>query len=156
MSDFFDKLFASYKRSDKFTEEHNCPRGRESTQDGRAVWTMDDSCSYCGSLHPDLLMERLEAGTVTLDPTDKSYKIYVHANPGSEQFITYYRDSEFDPGGGDPSKWIWTSKPASQCKFYFQHLSNDQMLRFIELLNDKKLKLNYPGHFYVTPFFISR
>ena len=40
-------------------------------------------------------------------------------------------------------------------KFYFQHLSEDQKKKFIELLNSKKLTLEYPGHFYNLPFFIS-
>jgi hypothetical protein len=39
-------------------------------------------------------------------------------------------------------------------KFYFVHLSEAQMRRFVELLNERKLKIGYPGHFYVKPFFI--
>lgn len=38
-------------------------------------------------------------------------------------------------------------------KFYFQHLSDDEMNRFIDLHNARKLKLAYPGYFYVRPFF---
>lgn len=34
------------------------------------------SCSYCGSLHPDVLMDKLRAGW-TLEGTDKSYKWYL-------------------------------------------------------------------------------
>lgn len=30
------------------------------------------------------------------------------------------------------------------------------MKRFVELLNEKKLKLDYPGYFYRAPFFIVR
>lgn len=41
-------------------------------------------------------------------------------------------------------------------KGYFQHLSEAQMKRFIELLNEKKIKLAHPGYFYVLPFFIAR
>lgn len=44
---------------------------------GEMVWRADNTCSYCGSMHPDAFMERLEAGDATLDPTDKSYKVYV-------------------------------------------------------------------------------
>lgn len=39
-------------------------------------------------------------------------------------------------------------------KFYFQHLSVDQRKRFVDLYNDKTLKLAFPGHFYVRPFFM--
>lgn len=41
-------------------------------------------------------------------------------------------------------------------KFYFQHLSVEERKRFIELLNAKKMKLAYPGHFYRMPFFCQR
>lgn len=39
-------------------------------------------------------------------------------------------------------------------KFYFKHLSEEQMLKFIDLSNSRKLKLGYPGRFYVLPFFM--
>lgn len=41
-------------------------------------------------------------------------------------------------------------------KFYFQHLSVDQRYAFLALLKNKALKIGYPGHFYVLPFFIVR
>lgn len=41
-------------------------------------------------------------------------------------------------------------------KFYFQHLDDAQRIQFIELMNSGKLKLDYPGRFYVLPFFASR
>src|ERR1035437_10161277 len=39
-------------------------------------------------------------------------------------------------------------------KFYFQHFSVEEKKRFIALYNDKAILLNYPGHFYVIPFFM--
>lgn len=39
-------------------------------------------------------------------------------------------------------------------KFYFQHLSLEQMQSFIDLWNEGKLRIGYPGHFYVPPFFM--
>lgn len=92
----------------------------------RDQFRYDNTCSYCGSFNPDVLMERIEAGTVELGPTDKNYKVYLRGADGSP----------FDS------------------KFYFQHFSEEQKRRFIELLNEKKLKIGYPGRFYVTPFFI--
>lgn len=43
-----------------------------------------------------------------------------------------------------------------ESKFYFEHLSDEQKTRFIELLNAGKLNLREPGHFYRLPFFITR
>lgn len=42
----------------------------------------------------------------------------------------------------------------SHQKFYFQHLDEVQQNQFIALLNAKAVKIGYPGHFYVAPFFI--
>ena len=42
----------------------------------------------------------------------------------------------------------------SNAKFYFLHLSEPQMIEFVQLYNDKKFPLAYPGHFYVMPFFM--
>ena len=45
-------------------------------------------------------------------------------------------------------------RPArTQGKFYFQHLSDDDRTRFIELYNAKRMKLGYPGYFYSRPYF---
>ena|SRR5215469_8204438 len=38
-------------------------------------------------------------------------------------------------------------------KFYFQHLSEEDRDRFIQLHNDHKIKLAHPGYFYVKPYF---
>lgn len=103
-----------------------CPRRTESftqasTLEGEDHWGKDNTCSYCGSMHPDKLFEAINAGE-ELGPTDKSYKVYV----GHTQ------------------------------KFYFQHLSVEQRKQFIDLINAKTIKLGYPGHFYVLPFFCTR
>lgn len=152
-TDFEAKLLASYQRSERFTETHICPRGPECGRKGDAVWQNDDTCSFCGSLNPDLLMERIEAGTVILVPSDKNYKVYVRPESGSPAFRQTFR-GEGDPGGGDPTKWVWTTREVTETKFYFQHLSTPARRRFVELLNQKKLKLDYPGYFYRLPFFI--
>lgn len=55
----------------------------------------------------------------------------------------------------DPMKnWKWTTEERNETKFYFQHLGESQMKRFVELLNEKKVKLNEPGYFYRKPFFV--
>jgi hypothetical protein len=103
-------------------------------------------------------MARLEAGDVILVPTDKNYKVYVK-NDGGEPFKQTFRTDEPSKPGEimkdpmDQSKWTWTTQETSQTKFYFQHLSEEQRKRFVELLNTKKIKLDYPGYFYRLPFF---
>jgi hypothetical protein len=41
-------------------------------------------------------------------------------------------------------------------KFYFQHLSEAQKTRFVELMNGSLLIFAEPGFFYVLPFFAQR
>ena len=137
----------------------NCPRCPDSPFEF-ANKPDDGTCDQCGSLLPDEFMARLEAGDVTLDPTDKNYKVYVH-NAGGKPFQQSHRPLPKPQQPGeivrdpmDQSLWTWETQEVSQCKFYFQHLSEDQMKRFVELLNENKLRLNYPGYFYRRPFFV--
>lgn len=90
-------------------------------------WRADGTCSYCGSVSPERLFAAIEAGMV-LEPTDKDYKVYLRTESGDGQ----------------------------EQKFYFQHLSVEERHRFIGLMNEKRLKLGLPGHFYVLPFFVQR
>ena len=108
---------------------HLCPRRSEGgiADTDHDTWRDNGTCSYCGSYNPDVLMAELESGEVTIGPTDKSYKAY----------LTY-------------------PQPDRHGKFYFQHLSEAQMIRFVELHNANALKLSYPHHFYVLPFFMKR
>lgn len=39
-------------------------------------------------------------------------------------------------------------------KFYFQHLSKEGKLKFIEMMNSREIYLGAPGRFYVMPFFM--
>lgn len=120
----------------------------------------DGTCDYCGSLMPDVFMASVEAGDVVLVPTDKNYKVYV-MNNGGEPFKRSHRiDEPSKPGEimkdpRDQTKWIWTTREIQETKFYFEHLSEAQRRRFIELLNEKKLFFDYPGRFYRLPFFCS-
>jgi len=129
-------------------------------------WREDDTCSYCGSLNPNTLMQRIESGDVELTPTDKSYKIYVDNTVGSKLFkIRYRKDCNCEFPRNLTSDQItekveacphWITEERTHTKFYFQHLSEEQQKRFIEIYNDKKMKLKYPGYFYVRPFFCAR
>lgn len=153
-ADFEEKLMNSYPRSSNHPNQHNCPRAAENGSTGIACWQSDESCSYCGSLNPDYLMSRIEAGTVQLGPTDKNYKVYV-TNDGGEAFKQTYRGPDC-PGGDDPNKWVWTMRELGMVKFYFQHFTEEQKKRFVQLMNEKKLKIQEPGHFYRLPFFCQR
>ncbi len=144
-------------------------------------WRPDGTWSYCGSLSPAKFFEAVEAGC-QLGPTDKSYKVYVdlpHPDPKGMRVvsaITFEPDTGAGSGGWEKvtdenrhllaeSGWRGTSYiyirrcengPKIQAKFYFQHLSEAERDRFIELHNAGKLNLGFPGHFYVTPFFCTR
>jgi hypothetical protein len=124
------------------------PWSRESGQDGLRD---DGCCDFCGSLDPDIFMSRLESGDVELTPTDKNYKTYIR-NVGGKSFKQTYRTD--DDSTGDTSKHVWTTRDVDESKFYFQHLSEKQMSRFIELYNEKNIRLSVPGHFYTMPFFM--
>lgn len=111
-----------------------CPRQRneatlEVQLDHKSHWRADGTCSYCGSMNNDEFMRRLELGDVEVGPTDKAYKVYVSNR------------------GGEPIKAI---------KFYFQHLTNDQTRRFVELANGGMIAMGFPGYFYTLPFFAKR
>ena len=139
-----------------------CPRRMESLmfadKPGEDLYRSDDdSCTHCGSLNPDTFMQRVERGDVRLCPTDKNYKVYIH-NDGGEQFKQTYRDC-YTQGAKDckhDTCTHWVTRDMSQAKFYFQHLSDAQKDRFIELLNANSVKMEYPGYFYVLPFFCTR
>ena len=85
------------------------------------------TCSYCGSLHPEAFMKLATEGS-ELGPTDKNYKVYIKA------------------------PLLDVAMP----KFYFQHLPYEDRRNFLDLLNTRKLNIDYPGHFYVLPFFIHK
>lgn len=107
-------------------ERHTCPRRMQEVEpiDRWSKRNGELACSFCGSMHPDRFMELVEAGFQVV-PTDKNYKAYLT-----------------DPAGKTLS-----------VKFYYQHLDEAQRLRFIELVNNARMHIAEPGHFYVLPFF---
>lgn len=129
----------------------NCPRRLYAGQSDD-FWREDNTCSYCGSLNPETFMSRLEAGDVQLSPTDKTYKVYLRNREGGRPFMQTYRtDSDRT---GDASKHTWETRETSQMKFYFDHLGESQMQRFVELYNDKKLNVFFtrlPSFMSYTP-----
>lgn len=94
-------------------------------QGGHGLIGQVRGCSFCGSMDPVEFLQKVREGYI-VGPTDKNYKAYLDA-----------------PDGGTVGK------------FYFQHLSNEQRDEFVTLHNDKTMKIGYPGHFYVRPYFTS-
>jgi hypothetical protein len=134
-------------------------------------WSMRDgrrTCSYCGSAHQDDVMAMAEAGTIQWGPTDKGYKAYLSLAPTDEdETIAKENAKKFGVGElifkdkGEVAFEEWWQKERSlhvrgkdMGKFYFQHLTDAQKDRFLVLLNERKLKIGYPGHFYRLPYFI--
>ncbi len=82
-------------------EEHNCPQrvsGPWAYDNGPDTWKLigkDKCCSYCGSLHPDRVIELIkEHGTSIIELSTKSYKLYINQpNVPNASFggIKYYR-----------------------------------------------------------------
>lgn len=153
----------------------DCPRGgglELSNYPKTDFWRDDNTCSYCGSMHPDDFMKLVEAGE-KLVPTDKNYKVYVmvpNEKVGERKIIGGESGQPFGADGKPRvpdltpeeieanfyRRDIWgTEESYKQEKFYFQHLNNDQKIKFVELLNAKKIQIGYPGFFYQTPFFIT-
>ncbi len=140
------------------TKKTLCPRRNEvpGMVPDYDFWQGDDSCSFCGSLNPDLLMDLIERGAVTLGPTDKSYKVYVTKIDGTNFPQWHTRKCPDVMTCDRVSCSHWTKGQTSTAKFYFPHLSIEQQERFIALFNEKKLKFGEPGGFYVLPFFMKK
>lgn len=140
----------------------------------------DDTCTYCGSLNQDIFMAHLEKADIRLGPTDKNYKVYVEGipNPDAGKPAIYSSANCEQTGKGwvkvtpenidtlplsawqrqdfnDGKHWVKVEPARAMLhhKFYFQHLSEDQCKRFVQLLNNQQLLLDYPGYFYRMPFF---
>lgn len=118
--------------NDKFT----CPRRAE---DGT-----DDSNSpfkYSGP-NRDVWQER----------ADKMLHCSYCGSVSSKEFIEYLMAGG-ELGVTDKNYKAYLGD-AGRGKFYYQHLSEDQRKEFVELLNSRRIKFGYPGHFTALPYFI--
>lgn len=139
-----------------------CPRQtHEATMEvqrqHQSHWRDDDgTCSYCGSISPEQLFAAIAAGA-ELGPTDKNYKVYVRLGERAQSHIATLREGaqaarvEYAKECRDALAVL--ERMPVHPKFYFQHLSDDEQQRFVDLLNAKQLNIGYPGHFYRLPFF---
>lgn len=129
-------------------KHHCCPRRSFDREKNPDRWGNRDGipcCTYCGSIEPDHFMDLIKQGNV-LGPTDKNYKVYLHRPANEEQ--AKFQDGLLGMPPDVPREGTYIGK------FYFPHLSDEQMKEFVDLLNAKSLKVGYPGHFYRLPFFV--
>lgn len=114
------------------TDSFKCPLNENTSpvfnHNTESKWREDTennvkTCNYCGSINQDQFMQLVEEGKISLGATDKNYKVYCHLENGK------------------------------QLKFYFQHLSEEQRKKFVDLYNERKIKFQGSG-FYVFPFFM--
>lgn len=56
-------------------------------------WREDKTCSYCGSLHPEVAIKLIESGSL-VTPTDKNYKIYLGDH--SKVYFQHFSQSHVD------------------------------------------------------------
>lgn len=140
--------------------------------------TVGSSCSFCGSLHPDRFMELVREGWI-VGPTDKSYKAYLSRPLSDEEkaqhkarWLDGFTAEEIRAAAADKGESpeqhkaaleaVYDSQVAclaggsTEAKFYFQHLSEDQRREFVDHYNSRRVKVGYPGRFYVPPFFMQR
>ena len=129
-------------------------------------------CSYCGSLHPDDFMSAVKCGN-RLTPTDKNYKAYIQIkNPvaGNECVIStssgpvmnlYTKEFNIpDPTADEIAanryerKTMGVEPEFTRVKFYYSHLTEEQMIDFIDYYSNNKM--NVSNDFYVLPFFMGR
>ena len=176
---------AHWKLSTHMNEKHAdvlfaCPRRSEGVpafmKNDLDYWRDDDTCSYCGSLSPEKFFAAVVDG-VEVGPTDKPYQAYLdppNPNVGRVSKGGSTSGPVFKSGGvtlddrapkdltdeeyrsGRYSRDIFSPEgPSLHHKFYFQHLSEVEMHRFIALHNDGTMKIGMPGHFYSRPFFFA-
>jgi hypothetical protein len=147
-----------------------------------AYWDDQGKCSYCGSLKPDIVLMAIENGTAILGATDKNYKLYVELPNPNEGRLVPLSSRSFPPDEGEEG-WIeatpencklhgflpWASGPSwfklspesalTHDKFYFQHFTAEQQLRFVDLYNEGRMRFRgiggiEPRGFYRLPFFM--
>ena len=111
---------------------HPCPRmpppGSPFNLPTESKWRADDTCSFCGGLNPDKVLDLLGDGSARMVPTDKNYKLY-----------------------------LWSrTLPNDQRKTYFYHFTDEQKTRFVEMVNDGRAQfIRDCSGFYVLPYFMA-
>lgn len=129
-----------------------------------------DTCSFCGSLEPEAFLKAIQDGC-QIDPTDKSYKLYVHLPVRNPELKVLSSTNRTEAAGykswrqlsreerkavkrsstyTDRKKWSYTfhTPEEAQLKFYTPHLSDEQGDVFRQLYTEKRINFGYPGRLY--------
>lgn len=133
------------------------------------------SCTYCGSLHPGRLLQLLGEGWV-IGPTDKGYKAYLHRPESAEEKaankqrwmdtsaeakavrqVCARQQKTAEETAAELEQFhaeVAISPGPTVAKVYFQHVvAVGGVAAFCDLHNTGRMKIGYPGRFYVPPYF---
>lgn|SRR3990167_8333722 len=104
---------------------------------GEAEWRSDDgTCTYCGSLNPEYIIDRVRAKTAWVEMAlDKNYKMYARIINGGEPFKQTYRDCPKDATCQGPDDCThWVTRDITIAKVYLWHFNDAQRSELIQLL----------------------
>lgn len=68
-------------------------------------------------------------------------------NPKTALFLIEFENAKVTPTDKSYKVYI------NDRKVYFEDFTDEEKNKFIQLYNEKKMTLAYPGHFYVMPYF---
>lgn len=126
-------------------EAHRCPRRGESplgemcTCGSGPAGGHARTCLLFGGAKPDSYRER------------EGHMVCSYCGSLHEDDFWQCVDAGEELGPTDKSYKVYVGRSK---KFYFKHLSESGMHKFVEYYNAQRLKIGFPGHFYTTPFFI--
>lgn len=100
-------------------------------------WRSDDTCSYCGSLNPAVMMQHLRDKTAKLSVTTKNYKVYLQSD--KPLFKRTYRTDSKPFAGWDSPEHNWVTEQTSHAKLYWEHFDRPQRIAFIDMLNNNEI-----------------
>lgn len=146
---------------------------RDETSLANADPAATPTCSFCGSLAPERFLELTARGWIV--DAVKNYKAYLGRPATAEELdekrAAWMRGSlacairEVELAGGKSEQeieellgvrwdrtWRQHVESVPSAKFYFQHLSTEQRVTFIELCNSRRMRLA-GGGFAVVPYF---
>lgn len=96
-------------------------------ENGKWPWSWTPrTCSHCGGIHPEDAIRLISEGW-EVEPTDKSYKRYLHPPGSSDRLVTVFHNLE-TKGTIEPAPSV--IQPAPHVKLYTYHFSETQAARF--------------------------
>lgn len=121
----------------RYSNRHSCPRRKETSNQALRsdTWVVMDDPAHPGAINNGMpacsfcgslnpeFLLEKIKELWTVGPTDKNYKIYL------------------------------TGPAGESGKFYFMHLSEEQIIEFTDLYNTRRMLVGHPGVFYSKPYF---